>query len=156
MILYHGSYLEIAEPDLIHSRLNVDFGPGFYVTPLREQAEKWCGKFKRRGKAGIISCYAFDESREAELKTLKFDSYSEDWLDFILNCRRGQDTTDYDLVIGGVANDRVFNTVELYFDGLIDKTEAISRLRFEKPNLQLCFRTENALELLCFKGSEML
>ena len=98
----------------------------------------------------------FDEGREAELKTLKFDSYSEDWLDFILNCRRGKDTTDYDLVAGGVANDKVFNTVELFFDGLIDKKEAIERLRYEKPNLQICFRTEKALEFLHFEGSEMV
>ena len=156
MILYHGSYLEIAEPDLTHSRSNVDFGRGFYVTPLYEQASKWCGKFKRRGKAGIVSRYAFDESRETELKTLKFDSYSEDWLDFILNCRSGKDTTDYDLVAGGVANDKVFNTVELFFDGLIDKAEAIKRLRYEKPNLQICFRTEKALGLLSLEGSEMV
>ena len=156
MILYHGSYLEIAEPDLTHSRPNVDFGRGFYVIPMYVQASKWCGKFKRRGRDGIISRYVFDEGREAELKTLKFDSYSEDWLDFILNCRRGKDTTDYDLVAGGVANDKVFNTVELFFDGLIDKKEAIERLRYEKPNLQICFRTEKALEFLHFEGSEMV
>ncbi len=154
MILYHGSYLEIAEPDLTHSRLNVYFGRGFYVTPLYEQAVKWCGKFKRRGKNGIISRYAFDESREAELKILRFDFYSEDWLDFILSCRSGKDAIDYDLVVGGVANDKVFNTVELFFDGLIDKKEAINRLRYEKPNLQICFRTEKALALLRFEGSE--
>ncbi len=53
MILYHGSYLEIKEPDLTHSRSNVDFVSGFYVTPLYDQAAKWCGKFKRRGKNGI-------------------------------------------------------------------------------------------------------
>ena len=47
MILYHGSFLEIAKPDLVHSRPNVDFGCGFYVTPLYEQAAKWCGKFKQ-------------------------------------------------------------------------------------------------------------
>lgn len=152
MILYHGSFLEIAKPDLVHSRPNVDFGRGFYVTPLYEQAAKWCGKFKHRGKDGIISRYEYDESREAELKTLKFDSYSGEWLDFILNCRSGKDLTDYDLVVGGVANDKVFNTVELFFDGLIDKTEAISRLRYEKPNLQICFRTEKALSLLRFEG----
>lgn len=91
-----------------------------------------------------------------ELKVLKFDSYSEDWLEFILNCRREKDTTDYDLVVGGVANDRVFNTVELYFDGLIDKKEAINRLRYEKPNLQICFRTEKALRYLHFEGSERI
>ena len=156
MILYHGSFLEIEKPDLVHSRPNVDFGRGFYVTPLYEQAEKWCGKFKRRGKDGIISCYKYDESREVELKILKFDSYSEEWLDFILDCRSGNDLTDYDLVSGGVANDKVFNTVELFFDGLIDKTEAINRLRYEKPNMQMCFRTEKALSLLHFEGSEML
>ena len=117
---------------------------------------RWCDRFKRRGKDGIISRYVFDESRETELKTLKFDSYSEDWLDFILNCRSGNDTTDYDFVSGGVANDKVFNTVELFFDGLIDKTEAISRLRYEKPNLQICFRTEKAIELLHFERSEMV
>ena len=57
MILYHGSFLEIVKPDLVHSRPKVDFGRGFYVTPLYEQAAKWCGKFKRRGKDGSISRY---------------------------------------------------------------------------------------------------
>ena len=156
MILYQGSFLEIVKLDLVHSRPNLDFGRCFYVTPLYEQAAKWYGKFKCRGKDGIISRYEYDESRGAELKTLKFDSYSEKWLDFIQNCRSGKDATDYDLVVGGVANDKVFNTVELFFDGLIDKKEAIKRLRYEKPNLQICFCTEKALSLLHFEGSEKL
>lgn len=37
MILYHGSYLEINKPDLSHSRDNVDFGKGFYTTPIYEK-----------------------------------------------------------------------------------------------------------------------
>ena len=49
--------------------------------------------------------------------------------------QKGNDATDYDIVIGGAANDKVFNTVELYFDNLIDKKEAIHRLRYEKLNL---------------------
>lgn len=156
MILYHGSFVVVAQPDLVHSRRNFDFGKGFYVTPIYEQAEKWCSKFKRRGKDGIVSRYVFDENAYEELKTLIFDAYSEDWLDYILNCRRGQDSTDYDLVVGGVANDKVFNTVELFFDGLIDKREAIHRLQYEKPNLQMAFRTEKALSYLSFQGSEKL
>lgn len=115
MIFYHGSFLEVAKSDLMHSRPNLDFGRGFYVTPLYEQAVKWCGKFKRRGKTSVISRYNYDENQEAELKILKFDSYSEEWLDFILNCRTEKDSTDYDLVVGGIANDKVFNTVELFF-----------------------------------------
>ena len=61
MILYHGSYLKIQAPDLVHSRETVDFGRGFYTTPIYEQAVKWCEKFKRRGKIGIVSHYSFDE-----------------------------------------------------------------------------------------------
>ena len=145
MILYHGSYLEIQTPDLLHSRENVDFGRGFYTTPLYDQAVKWCEKFKRRGKNGIVSRYSFEEKAYQELKILRFESYSEEWLDFILKCRTGNDRTDYDIVIGGVANDKVFNTVELYFDNLIDKKEAIRRLRYgDKPMTP--YRTAHLLD----------
>lgn len=154
MILYHGSYQEIKKPDLLHSRSNVDFGRGFYTTPLKEQAARWCEKSKSRGKDGIVSSYDFDESAYNSLKVLEFDTYSEKWLDFILYCRKGKDNTDYDIVIGGIANDRVFNTVELFLDGLIDKAEAIARLRYDKPNMQICLRTIRSLEYLHFKRSE--
>ena len=156
MILYHGSYLEIDKPDLIHSRDNVDFGKGFYTTPIYEQAVKWCGRFKRRGQIGVVSKYTFDMGDKTDWNILEFESYSEEWLDFILNCRSRKDDTDYDIVIGGVANDKVFNTVELYFEGLIDKKEALNRLRYEKPNLQVCFRSETVLESLHFEGSELV
>ncbi len=76
----------------------------------------------------------------------KFDSYSEEWLDFVLKCRRGEDYTDYEIVMGGVANDKVFNTVELFYDGLIDMAEAIKRLRYEKPNFQIVFRSQAVID----------
>ena len=156
MKVYHGSYAEIKAPDLAHSRKNVDFGRGFYVTPIYEQAEKWSRKFMRKNESGVVSLYDFNEQALSALKTLRFESYSESWLNFILTCRSGNDKSDYHLVIGGVANDKVFNTVELYFDGLIDKAEALKRLKFEKPNLQLCFRSEKALEFLKFERSVKL
>lgn len=156
MILYHGSYIEIPVPDLAHTRNNVDFGPGFYTTPYKDQARKWCSRFKRRGQEGIISRYTFDETTATDLSILRFDTYSENWLDFILCCRKGNDASTYDIVIGGVANDKVFNTVELYYDGLIEKTEALQRLRYERPNLQICFRTDAALARLHFEGSEKI
>ena len=156
MILYHGSFVAVEKPDLIHSRENVDFGKAFYTTPLYEQAEKWCKKFKKLGKDSFVSSYEFDEKKSEILKVLKFDSYSEEWLDFILACRRGLDKSDYDLVCGGVANDKVFNTVELFFDGLIEKSVALSRLQYEKPNLQIAFRTEKALSCLQFREVKKL
>lgn len=146
MILYHGSYTEVAKPDILHSRRNVDFGQGFYTTPLREQAEKWCKRFRDKGQHAVVSVYQFDEKKLKEYKVLKFDSYSEEWLDFVLSCRRGTDMSECDVVMGGVANDKVFNTVELFFDGLIDKNEAIKRLRYEEPNMQMAFRTQKVID----------
>lgn len=64
---------------------------------------------------------------------------------------------NYDIVFGGVANDRVFNTIELYFDHLIDKKEALRRLCYEKPNIQICFRTQRVIDqFLFFEGSEKI
>ena len=71
--------------------------------------------------------------------------------------QKGNDATDYDIVIGGAANDKVFNTVEIYFDNLIDKKEVIRRLRYEKLNLQMCLRTQTVLdEYLHYEGSEQI
>ncbi len=155
MIVYHGSFIPIAAPDILHSRSRVDFGRGFYATAIYEQAVKWCEKFKRRGKNGIVSRYFFDETAYDMYKTLRFNEYSEECLEFIISCRSGSDTSNYDIVIGGVANDKVFNTVELYFDGLIDKVEAIKRLKYEKPNMQICFRNQNVIDkYLRYEGSE--
>ncbi len=155
MILYHGSNMPVPKPDLRHSRKRVDFGPGFYLTPLPEQARTWCQKYLRRGERGFVSRYRLDESILSGPGVLIFDAYSEDWLDFVLSCRRGTDTTDYAVVMGGVANDKVFDTVELFFSGLIDKATALTRLRYARPNLQVCIRSPEILsEGLVFLGSD--
>ena len=151
MILYHGSKEIVEFPEIRTARYNKDFYFGFYCTQMPEQAVRWATRY---GTRGYLNKYEYTEN--SKLKYLVFEKMTEEWLDFILNCRSGKDNTDYDMVIGGVANDKVFNTVELFFDGLIDKTEAINRLRYEKPNLQICFRTEKSLSLLHFEGSETL
>ena len=153
MILYHGSFLEIAKPDLAYSRLNVDFGRGFYVTPLYEQAAKWCGKFKRRGKDGIVSRYKYDKSREDELKILKFDSYSEEWLDFIISCRHST-AHKYDIVIGAMANDQIYNYIADYIDGIITREQFWALARFKYPTHQINFCTPAALQCLEYVSSE--
>ena len=156
MILYHGGAEEIAAPDLLHSREAVDFGAGFYVTPIFEQAKRWSEKRKRRMGTAVVSRYEFDESAAANLKVLRFESYSEAWLDFIVRCRALQDDSVWDIVSGGVANDKVFDTLEAFFDGFATKAQTIDRLRMETPNMQLCFRTAAALQMLRFAGSERI
>lgn len=156
MLLYHGSKISVEKPDLTHSRTQLDFGKGFYTTPLKEQAERWCTRFKPRRQSGILSIYEFDEDVFDALNVRKFEAYDTEWLDFVMQCRRGLDESGFDIVIGGIANDKVFNTVELYFDDLIDKGAALKRLKFEKPNVQYCFRTQEALEALTFVESVKL
>ena len=156
IIVYHGSDRIIAQPDTEHSQLRVDFGKGFYTTPFYEQAKKWCEKYTTRRKNGIISYYELDVSVYKECAVLPFESYTEAWLDFILKCRAGTMPSDYnryDIIEGGIANDKVFNTVELFFDGLIDKAEALKRLQYEKPNWQICFKTQSIIDTyLQYKG----
>jgi len=147
MILYHGSYLQVAKPDLSFSRNELDFGRGFYTTSIKEQAEKWSLKFKNRKKTSAVSKYEFDEKIVDKISVLKFESYSEEWLDFVVLCRTGQNTeSNYDLVIGGIANDDVFNTLQLFLSNLIPKQETLKRLRYEKPNIQYCFKNQGIID----------
>ena len=143
MVLYHGSAIEIVKPDLSFAREKTDFGRGFYTTPIKEQAYKWAERFKRQHGKSYVSSYNIDEiTIRKDCSLLEFKDYSDEWIDFILACRGGNDKSKYEIVIGGIANDKVFNTIELFFNGLIEKTEALRRLKFEIPNLQYCFRSQ--------------
>jgi hypothetical protein len=144
MILYHGANLSVEKPCLSFSRTNVDFGKGFYTTPIKDQAAGWAERFKRKRGQSVVSAYELDETAlRKNTSVLEFDAYSNEWLDFISSCRRGEEKgPTFDIIIGGVANDKVFDVIELYFDNLIDKAEAIKRLRYEKPNLQYCFKNQ--------------
>ncbi|MDR2579417.1 MAG: DUF3990 domain-containing protein [Fibromonadaceae bacterium] len=147
MILYHGSYIQIEKPNLSFSRKELDFGIGFYTTSIKEQAEKWSLKFKKRKQASVISKYEFDEKNIEKASVLKFDSYSDEWLDFVILCRTGKKLEkNYDLVIGGIANDDVFNTLQLFLDNLIPKQETLKRLRYERPNIQYCFKSQAIID----------
>lgn len=147
MIVYHGSYMEIKNPDTSHSRDNVDFGKGFYITQIKEQALKWASRFKRNNGKGVVSSYELNmDAVYTEAKVVKFEGYTEEWLDYITACRSGRTVAIYDAAIGGVANDKVFNTIELFIDGLINKSEAIKRLRYEKPNLQICICSQKIID----------
>ena len=147
MTLYHGSSVIIQRPDISYARETTDFGKGFYTTTIQSHAEKWAMRFKRKQNSGIVSFYEIDESEmRKNLSILEFNTYSEEWLNFIARCRQGYAVNNWDLIIGGIANDDVFNTLTLFFDRYIDKSEAIKRLRYEKPNIQYCFKTQSMID----------
>ncbi len=157
MIVYHASNQEIRKPDCVHSRNKVDFGAGFYVTPLQEQANHWSEKFKRLSESAIVSQYDLNDIVFERYRILKFDAYNSEWLDFVFACRQGNDPGGYDIIMEGVANDRVFDTINLYFDGLIDKETALGRLKYFGPSYQICIKCQEILDLfLTFIRSENL
>ena len=156
MILYHGSYLAIEKPDLSFSRVTLDFGKGFYTTPIKDQAKKWSKRFIDTKGQGILSAFEFDENSMQSLNCLTFENYSEEWLEFIVSCRTGNDIgAKYQIIIGGIANDNVFDTIEEYLQGYRTKEQAIAKLRFEKPNVQYCFKEQSIMDkYLRFVSSE--
>ena len=157
MLVYHGSYCIIENPDITFSREKVDFGKGFYVTPLKSQAERWCEKFIRKGQTAYLNVYEFDESalNDTLIRLKKFTSYDSEWLDYVFACRKGENIyKQYDIVIGGIANDRIFATIDAYFSGYMSKEMALDKLRFERPNAQICILSQDVLQrILKFKES---
>ena len=156
MEVYHASTVVVDSPDTTHSRDFLDFGPGFYVTTLQDQAVKYGARFINRGKNAILNIYELADDL-SKWKVITFKQYDEAWLDFVTECRQGRVVGNYDVIIGGIANDKVFCTIDLYFAGDISKEECLRKLVFEKPNNQICIRSQQVLnECLTFKNSHRL
>lgn len=146
MKVFHASKYIIESPDIKHSRDLLDFGKGFYLTSLVEQAKKYAQRFLFQGDKAYLNQYILDENIRQEYKIKEFVGYNEEWLDFVSLCRLGKQTEKYDLVAGGIADDKVFNTVDLYFSGNISKEEALKRLKFIHPNHQICILSQEILD----------
>lgn len=145
MKLYHSSTIAISNPDTLHSRDYLDFGKGFYLTSIYEQAVKYAQRFIRRNREAWLNSYEF-ECDLTQWKVLQFDAYNKEWLQFVARCRAGNDDSDFDIVIGGIANDKVIQTLDRYFEGEISEDETLGLLKFDKPNIQYCIRSQAMLD----------
>jgi len=154
MIVYHGSSEVVRQPDILHSYRALDFGKGFYVTTVQEQAERWARrKVVLDGGRAIVNQYQMDDDM-TELQVKRFPDDLSDWIEFVCDCRDGKlGYQDYDLIIGKVANDKVFRVVDMYHSGIWDKERAIMEIRAYPNYDQLAFITQIAIDkLLRFKG----
>lgn len=146
MILYHTSNLEIVKPDIAFSRTSLDFGPGFYTTENRAQAEKYAKRFFKQGSDAVMNVYNLDADVSGYSRKV-FPAYDEQWLDYVEACRRELPYKHYDIIEGGIANDNVFDTLDLYMAGIITHEQAIGRLKKKKPNWQICFANQRLIDL---------
>ena len=116
MIVYHGGFEIIKEPEIRITKFNKDFYFGFYCTIMEEQAKRWATRF---GNVGYVNEYEYTEI--VGLDICKFDNMTEEWLDFIVACRLGK-KHDYDIVEGPMADDQIYNYIQGYIDELLKYT----------------------------------
>jgi hypothetical protein len=156
--LYHGSLEIVRNPEIRVPNRKLDFGQGFYLTSSEKQATDWVLR-KLDDKdinKGYVNVYNFDLARaEKALRIKVFDSPSDEWIDFVMANRLKQDSDhDYDIVIGPVANDRVYTAFTLYEGGIIDKETLKHDLKTYKLVDQYLCHTAQALEYLEFVSSK--
>jgi hypothetical protein len=159
-IVYHGGTDEIKSPDCKYGRTGLDFGSGYYLTDVREQAVNWAKQIAdKRMKSPLLNVYTLDDTCLTERYRCKiFKAYDEEWLRFIVQCRNGWDASlKYDYIEGGVANDRVIDTIRLYMDGLMNLQTALRRLSLHQPNNQICLLNQELTDkYLTYDGTEQL
>lgn len=147
MKLYNGSAFKIENPKILTSGFYKDFGYGFYCTNTEKQAKRWAAT---RGKQHIVNVYSYVE--DENLKILKFDNMTEEWLDFVIDCRKGIEH-EYDIVEGPMADDTIWDYIEDFIDGKITREAFWVLVKFKYPTHQIVFATDRALKTIHFERS---
>lgn len=149
MKVFHGSTDIVNKPDVAHSFRPLDFGKGFYVTTVREQAEKWARrKADLFDKKPIVNVYDMNEDMTG-LAVKTFPDDLEEWIDFVCRCRDGSsDYENYDVILGKVADDKVFRVVDMYHQGIWDKERALKEIKVYETYDQIAFITQAAIDRL--------
>ena len=156
MILYHGSDVEVKEPRIIRSEKGRDFGCAFYLTPIKEQAERMAKRKQRMNNSpsAIVSVFNWTEKEKGSIKYKLFNNPDLEWLEMIIECRtKPSFNHGFDIVEGKIADNAVGETVLFVIEGIIKKEDAIERLKFQKINSQIAFCSEKSLKQLKFDKS---
>lgn len=165
MLLFHGSYCSVKNPDLSFCKSGRDFGVGFYLTSDLRQAKRFIVSSFYREKQhlvspqvhGFVSVFQFQATQE--LETHIFSKADALWLEVITGHRRFEDFPKiveayrkFDVIAGKVANDKTNAVITAYLTGLYGTVgskravkTAISLLRPYQLVDQFCFRSEKAL-----------
>ena len=147
MTVYHGGYKAVLKPEIRIERNTKDFGNGFYCTIIKEQAQRWAKRYDTK----VVSIY--DVRIDSSMAIKEFKEMTDEWLDFIVNCRSGK-SHEYDIVIGAMADDQIYNYISDYIDGTITREQFWVLAKFKYPTHQINFCTKKALKCLKYRGYE--
>ena len=178
MLLYHGSYCEVASPDLQKCAPYKDFGKGFYVTTSYDQAKNFVATSLKKAKAqklvneaqehGVITIFRYMPFGSVHVKI--YEEANAEWLHCIVAHRKNRifqdlikEMEEYDIIAGKIADDATNFTISAYMAGTYGEVGTvdadklcINRLIPERLKDQYCFRTGVALHNLKYTGSEKI
>lgn len=146
MNVYHGGYRRIETPEIRPVGHAKDFGQGFYCTEVQAQAERRAKRFENH----VVSVFDYNEKPNVDI--LRFDTMTEEWLDFIVDCRSGKPHS-HEIVIGAMANDQVWNYVADYIGGILTREQFWVLAKFKHPTHQTAFCSPRSLSCLTFVES---
>lgn len=149
-VLFHGSNTVVEFPKILENGFYKDFGYGFYCTNIEKQAKRWA---LSKRKNHVVNQYLYRENPQLKIKV--FTDMTEEWLQFIVDCRKGK-KHDYDIVEGAMADDTIWDYIEDYIAGRISKAAFWELVKFKYPTHQIVFCTTEALQTLSFEGSYLL
>lgn len=159
--IYHGSTVIVENPSLEILNYRTDFGKGFYTTTDIEQAKRWTkikkGRIEKEQPNAQIHQYVniYEYTENENLTILNFEEATEEWLKFVFMNRQSDELVHkYDIVIGPVANDNLYQVLVSYENGIYDIEETIKRLKTYLLSNQISFHTLKSLE--CIKYIETI
>lgn len=152
MKLFHSSLSIIESPDICRGRRNADFGQGFYLSDDHEFACRWARY--RKDQKTYVNHYELDTYG---LRIRYFDR-NEEWFGYIFANRRGRDDlyAGYDIVIGPIANDTIYDTFGIFTSGIIEDETALKLLKAGPEYIQIVIKSDKAAANLKWIGAEEL
>lgn len=97
--------------------------------------------------------YEYEATPNLNIKI--FTEMSDEWLDFIANCRAGS-VHGYDVVEGPMADDTIWNYVNDFVAGVISRQAFWELAKFKHPTHQISFHTLRAIDCLRFLRSDVI
>ena len=162
MKLFHGSNVDIDSISLAICRPYKDFGRGFYLTDIEEQAERMAVRVSRiYGGTPVVNSYEIEDDFR-NIPDLRIKDFgvrtTEEWAKFVMNNRSRAFTDEksdlcnkdnkYDIVIGPVADDNMALLFRQYENEIIDFDTLLKGMIYKKTSSQYSFHTIKSIKLL--------